>query len=251
MKLEGICALITGAADGIGKAVTKRFLERGAKFVAILDYNKAKGEETVQEFANQFGKDRVRFFLCDVAKDDELGDAFKEAFNVNHRLDVVINNAGVDDEHPNVLQINLGAVITGSYLAKQYMSKQNGGHGGVLINTGSIAGLLSYEKARYAATKFGVVGFSLSITVEDRSFTTDDIRVGVICPSFLSTELSREGKANRIFIQMSQVVDAFVLLVEDETKHSCCVRITPAKGIDLHPAMKRDEFIQEFKLYGE
>lgn len=51
------------------------------QFVAIIDYNKAKGEETVQEFANQFGKDRVRFFLCDVAKDDELGGKTSNGFH--------------------------------------------------------------------------------------------------------------------------------------------------------------------------
>lgn len=54
MKIEGICALITGAADGIGKAVTERFLEKGAKFVAIVDYDKVKGEKTTQDLVEQF-----------------------------------------------------------------------------------------------------------------------------------------------------------------------------------------------------
>lgn len=132
------------------------------------------------------------------------------------------------------------------------MSKQKGGKGGVLINTASLAGLVPCPGPLYVATKFGVVGFSLSLAEDDNVFTPADIRVGVVCPSFIETELAKKGvHKNRIFIPMSQVVDAFLLLVEDETKHSCCIRISPGKGIDLHPMMTLKELSKELNLFTE
>ncbi|KAJ8043822.1 15-hydroxyprostaglandin dehydrogenase [NAD(+)] [Holothuria leucospilota] len=249
MKIEGICAIITGAADGIGRAVAEELLVKGAKFVAVLDINETKGEETTKDLTEKFGKERVKFILCNVAKNDEIESAFQKAFDVHKHLDVIINNAGVTERHSDILQINLGSVITGSYLAKDYLSKGNGGKGGVLINTGSLSGLCLFKDARYTATKHGVVGFSLSLALQDSCFSKDDIRVGVICPGFVTTGITQNLPPEVVFVSMDQVVEAYVLMIEDDTKHSCCIRVTPNLGIDLHPITCPQQFAKYIGVF--
>lgn len=254
MKVDGVCALVTGSARGIGKALVERLLSKGAKFVAVIDINRELGEETVKNFKQTYGPERVRFIHCDVTSESQLEKAFEESYSVNDRLDVVINNAGVING-PNVLRVNLEAVVRSSYLAKKYMSKQNGGSGGVLINMSSVAGFIAGWDPTYTASKHGVKGFSLALTKSDPSFYKDDIRVGVICPGFVETNLidnhpDKEAiKKTSWEIPMSQVVDAFVMMIEDGTKHGCCVRITKGKGIDLLPMKTFSEWASELQLF--
>ncbi|KAJ8043815.1 15-hydroxyprostaglandin dehydrogenase [NAD(+)] [Holothuria leucospilota] len=253
MKVNGVCAIVTGAARGIGKEVVKRLLSKGAKFVAIIDIQKELGEETEKEFQESFGSHRVRFIHCDVTSEIELSEAFEIAYYVHGRLDVVVNNAGILTG-PKVLQVNLEAVIRSSYLAKKYMSKLHGGSGGVLVNTSSVAGFIPFGYPVYAASKHGVIGFSLALTENDPSFLQSDIRVGVICPSHVETNIfdsSPAAKASLQFLQfvpISQVVDAFLLVIEDDTKHGCCVRISKAKGVDLLPMKTVEEWESELML---
>lgn len=243
MKTKGICAIITGAAEGIGRAVAERLLEKEAKFVAVLDVNKTK-EKTAKDLREKFGKERVQYFHCNVTKDEDIKRAFKQAYDINKRVDVIVNNAGVPEWHPDILQINLGSVITGSELAKDYLSKTKSGYGGVLINTASILGLFPLGYTRYVATKFGVVGLTLSLPLQDSCFSPDDVRVGAICPGFVETNLSKEVADKVNFIKMDQVVDAFLLMIEDDTKHNCCIRITPKLGIDFHPLTPHEQFLK-------
>ncbi|KAJ8043818.1 15-hydroxyprostaglandin dehydrogenase [NAD(+)] [Holothuria leucospilota] len=258
MKINGICAIVTGGVSGIGKALVERLLSKGAKFVALIDINKHLGEETVKDFKEKFGSEKVRFIHCDVTSESQLEKAFEESFSVNSRLDVVVNSAGLL-KGPKVIQVNLEALIRSSYLAKKYMSKQNGGSGGLLINVSSIAGFIASFDPIYAASKHGVKGFSLALTVFcqecDPAFTQDDIRVGVICPTALDTPLydidpSWKAKLSTLnLVPMSLVVDAFVLVIEDDSKHGCCVRITEAYGVDLLPMKTANEWITELKIF--
>ncbi|PIK38117.1 putative 15-hydroxyprostaglandin dehydrogenase [Apostichopus japonicus] len=253
MKVEGINALITGGASGFGKALSGRLLMKGAQLVALIDIDNETGEQTLKELSDRFGGERVMFIKCDVTSETELKDAFERTKSVNNRLDLVVNNAGVTPSNPKVIDVNLTAVIRGSYLAKQFMSKENGGSGGVLINTASLAGLVPIVHPSYVASKYGVVGFSLALVETDPSFRADDIRVGIICPTFVDTPLlinasddSTIRKANKVPI--SQVVDAFLLVIEGDTKNGCCVRITSANGIDIHPLKSVDEYNKELQI---
>ncbi|XP_014674291.1 PREDICTED: 15-hydroxyprostaglandin dehydrogenase [NAD(+)]-like isoform X2 [Priapulus caudatus] len=95
MKVEGKVALVTGGARGIGKGVCELLLEKGAKGVTIVDYNKANGEETEAAFSKKYGTGKATFLQTDVTT-DQLEDAFKKTKDVYGRLEyLVMNNAGI------------------------------------------------------------------------------------------------------------------------------------------------------------
>ncbi|KAJ8038883.1 15-hydroxyprostaglandin dehydrogenase [NAD(+)] [Holothuria leucospilota] len=77
MKISGKVALVTGGASGIGKAVSLKLLENGAKkFVAILDLDAESGQKAVSEFSEKFGADRVKYIKCDVTQENQLKGKF-------------------------------------------------------------------------------------------------------------------------------------------------------------------------------
>ncbi|PIK47374.1 putative 15-hydroxyprostaglandin dehydrogenase [Apostichopus japonicus] len=150
MKIDNKVALVTGGADGIGKAVSQRLLEKGAKFVAILDINEDLGKETEKNFAGKFGSKKVRFIHCNVTDDKRLKECFQEAFDVYGTLDIVVNNAGVATaNHRRAIEINLIAVINGCFYAEELMTKQKREEKGVIVNTASMAGMLSTVNIDY------------------------------------------------------------------------------------------------------
>ncbi|XP_075786336.1 15-hydroxyprostaglandin dehydrogenase [NAD(+)] isoform X2 [Pelodiscus sinensis] len=140
MHVNGKVALVTGAAQGIGRAFVQALLEEGAK-VALVDRNLEAGEASKAALDEQFEAQRTLFIQCDVTHEEQLQGAFKKTVEHFGRLDVVVNNAGVNNEKDweNTIQINLTSVIRGTYIGLEYMRKGNGGDGGVIINISSLA----------------------------------------------------------------------------------------------------------------
>nr|XP_048703732.1 15-hydroxyprostaglandin dehydrogenase [NAD(+)] isoform X2 [Caretta caretta] len=162
MHVNGKVALVTGAAQGIGRAFVQALLEEGAK-VALVDRNLEAGEESKAALDEQFEAQRTLFIQCDVTDQEQLQGAFKKTIEHFGRLDVVVNNAGVNNEKDweNTIQINLTSVIRGTYIGLEYMRK---GNGGVIINISSLAGLMpAAHQPVYCATKHGIIGFTRSI----------------------------------------------------------------------------------------
>ncbi|XP_077427774.1 15-hydroxyprostaglandin dehydrogenase [NAD(+)] isoform X3 [Vanacampus margaritifer] len=141
MSLNGKVALVTGGAQGIGRAVVQSLLQSSAK-VAVVDLNKTRGEECKKQLDAEFGDDRNTFIQCDVSIGDSLRDAFQSTVDQFGRLDIVINNAGINNEKnwEKTIQVNLTSVINGTYLALEHMSKEHGKEGGTIINVSSMAG---------------------------------------------------------------------------------------------------------------
>ncbi|KAL8207285.1 UNVERIFIED_CONTAM: hypothetical protein K2H54_052376 [Gekko kuhli] len=108
MHLEDKVALVTGAAQGIGNACAQALLEKGCK-VGLVDQNAVVGNESKNNLDKQFGKQRTIFIPCDVSNEEQLKDAFKKIFEHFGRLDIVVNNAGVNNEKnwEVTVQINL------------------------------------------------------------------------------------------------------------------------------------------------
>merc|ERR1712012_484524 len=129
MDFNNKVAIITGSAQGLGKAFSARLLEVGVK-VCISDLNKDKGEETLKELKERFGEDKVCFVPCDVTKDEEY-------FNVGC-VDILGNNAGVSPIFGwrKCMEVNIMAVMNGTEIAMERM-KQVGKHGQI-INTASL-----------------------------------------------------------------------------------------------------------------
>uniref|UniRef100_UPI0016597327 15-hydroxyprostaglandin dehydrogenase [NAD(+)] isoform X2 n=1 Tax=Halichoerus grypus TaxID=9711 RepID=UPI0016597327 len=140
MHVNGKVALVTGAAQGIGRAFAEALLHKGAK-VALVDWNLEAGVKCKAALDEQFEPQKTFFIQCDVADQEQLRDTFRKVVDHFGRLDILVNNAGVNNEKnwEKTVQINLVSVISGTYLGLDYMSKQNGGEGGIIINMSSLA----------------------------------------------------------------------------------------------------------------
>ncbi|KAM9083397.1 15-hydroxyprostaglandin dehydrogenase [NAD(+)] isoform 2-T2 [Megaptera novaeangliae] len=140
MHVNGKVALVTGAAQGIGRASAEALLLKGAK-VALVDWNHEAGLKCKAALDEQFEPQKTLFIQCDVADQEQLRDTFRKVVDHFGKLDILVNNAGVNNEKnwEKTLQINLVSVISGTYLGLDYMSKQNGGEGGIIINMSSLA----------------------------------------------------------------------------------------------------------------
>ncbi|XP_053096144.1 15-hydroxyprostaglandin dehydrogenase [NAD(+)] isoform X1 [Pangasianodon hypophthalmus] len=235
--LKGKVAVVSGSAQGLGKAFTHILLENGAQ-VAMLDVNEELGQELQVQLNQQYGSDRTQFYKADVSSDQQFTDVFQKILSKFGRIDIFCNNAGIADEKnwEKTVSINLSGVVRGTYLALDHMKKQNGGNGGVIINTASLAGLGPLPSAPiYTATKYGVVGFTRALSVASQALDYG-VRINALCPSFVRTSLidafKQEDKTGQFhslfsitetmmekfpFIEAEKVAEAFLLLVKDES----------------------------------
>ncbi|XP_002737713.1 15-hydroxyprostaglandin dehydrogenase [NAD(+)]-like [Saccoglossus kowalevskii] len=231
LEMNGKVAIITGGADGIGEALADDFLNRQAKGVYIVDINEKKGQETLSSLKDKHGAGRIQFWKCDVRNTDELEGAFKDCLGQYGQLDIVCNNAGILNEYTRklMIDINLTAVIEGTYLAVKYMGTQNGGKGGVVVNSASILGLIPHNlSAVYAASKHGIVGFTRSVAFEP-DLVSNGVRVVAICPTVVDTTLIpsalekgakytkeiKQGLAGLPVLKLRDVTSTVVRLIED------------------------------------
>ncbi|XP_043559108.1 15-hydroxyprostaglandin dehydrogenase [NAD(+)]-like [Chiloscyllium plagiosum] len=239
MELQGKVALVTGAAQGIGKAIAEILLKNGAK-VSLLDINVPTGEATKAAFEQVYGAENILFLPCDVTSENQLKDCFGKTLEKFQRLDIVCNNAGISDREnwEKCLSVNLVSVIKGTFLGIQHMSKETGGKGGVIVNIASMAGLIPFFLGPvYAASKYGVVGFttSLSLTCLEKH----GVRLQVLCPGFVDTPLLTGLKsvkapdqkewfkkmAARFGVQTtSQTAEGFLQLVMDHTRNGALLK---------------------------
>ena len=148
MDICGKVAVITGSAQGIGRAYAVRLLEAGAK-VCLSDLDKAKGERTLSELEDRFGKNKVCFSLCDVTKEEDLKSLLDKAethFQVSC-VDILVNNAGVNVNlgWRKCMNINLMAVMNGTTIAVERMKMA--GKPCQIINTASIGTM--FQGTRY------------------------------------------------------------------------------------------------------
>ncbi|XP_067003613.2 15-hydroxyprostaglandin dehydrogenase [NAD(+)] [Anabrus simplex] len=200
MDPKGKIALITGAATGIGLAYVKELLRNGLQKVSICDLDDSRGQITLKEIADEFGKDKAIFIKTDVTKPDELTAAFKKTIETFKGLDIVINNAGILDDARWELEIaiNVTAVARGTMLAFEHMGKDKGGKGGVVVNIASILGLQSMAGCPvYVATKHAVIGLSRSFGMPFH-FERTGVIVLTMCPGVTDTPLISEAGHRQI-----------------------------------------------------
>lgn len=198
MKMQDVCAVITGGASGLGAGTARRFAQNGAR-VAIIDRDAEKGSELAAEIG-----DGARFFQADVTSEDEVQTALAETSAVFGGPRCLINCAGVGlamrttssrGPHPlelfeSVIRINLIGAFNVIRLASALMAANEplpNGERGVIVNTASVA---AYDgqigQAAYAASKGGIVGMTLPIA---RDLARYGIRVCTIAPGIFDTPL--------------------------------------------------------------
>ncbi|XP_073975657.1 15-hydroxyprostaglandin dehydrogenase [NAD(+)]-like isoform X2 [Rhodnius prolixus] len=189
-ELNGKVALVTGAAQGIGKSYVDHLLKHEVK-VMISDVNKTVGEATREELATKHGEKNVKFVKCDVTSETEFEDAIKETIKVFGQLDILINNAGIAAEKDSALMININfnSVVNGTYLGMKYMGKDHGKHGGTVVNIASLTTFTPFECAPvYSATKSAVNQFSRSIGTKFH-YDRTGVRVISINPGLTDTTI--------------------------------------------------------------
>jgi len=188
---RGKGCVVTGAASGIGFALSEALLNVGATvFMADRDTNTlASAVEQLKAHA-----DRVHSATVDVTKQEQVQQLIQDAASRHGRLDVLFNNAGIGGtmafsevtlEHwRRIIDINLWGVIYGIDAAVPIMRSQGGGH---IVNTSSIAGLIPFPyQAIYSATKFAVTGLSECLRFE---LEEDGIFFSVVCPGAVATRI--------------------------------------------------------------
>lgn len=255
MELKpGLSALVTGGASGIGKALCLALAKKGV-FVTIVDFSEEKGKEVAglaekecAEFHSGLEFPVVMFIRCDVSNTGELKAAFEKHFVTYGGLDICINSAGIGEIVPfhndrtdgskswrHVVNVNLAAVIDCTRLAIQAM--QTDQKPGVIINLGSSSGLYPmYTGPIYSATKGGVVMFTRSLA----RFKHQGIRINVLCPEYVQTDLAEKAVGSFIdrvggYVPMELVVEGAFELIRDESKAGSCLWITNRRGLEYWP----------------
>jgi NAD(P)-dependent dehydrogenase (short-subunit alcohol dehydrogenase family) len=165
MLLEGKNAIITGSGSGVGRASALRFAQEGAR-VVCADLNLEGAKETVQLIEENGGTSVV--IGTDVSKEEEVIAAIETAVEQFGRLDIMFNNVGIPtprlgmsftdhsfDDYQKLTAVNFGGVFLGCKYAVERFKKQ--GDGGVILNTGSVAGLVGWGGTVYGATKGAVI----------------------------------------------------------------------------------------------
>jgi len=192
-KLDGKVSLITGASSGIGRATAILFAQEGAK-VAAVDVDLEGTDGAVAEITKAGGEGFA--FKADVSKGRDAEAMVAEAVKRYGRLDIIYNNAGIffpaqvhsmtEEEWDRMLSINLKGVFLGcKYALAEFMK-----HGGVILATGSIAGLEGHNgEPHYGAAKAGVINLMKSIAMDYAHYK---VRANCICPGGVQTNIARE-----------------------------------------------------------
>lgn len=195
MILENKTAIVTGATRGIGHAIAIRFAKEGCN-VAFCGRTRNDAMVAVEKELTDLGV-KAKGYAYNVA-DYQSAQAFvKEVLADFGSVDILINNAGITDDaavkrmteeqFDRVMHTNLGSVFCMTKAIQPAMWKQ--GHGSI-VNIGSVVGIAgNYNQANYAASKAGIIGFSKSCAKE---FAARNIRVNVVCPGFIETEMTAE-----------------------------------------------------------
>ncbi|CAH0687860.1 unnamed protein product [Spodoptera exigua] len=184
--------LITGGASGLGAEYAKACLEHGAKNVAILDIAEDLGKAKAESLNKAYGN-KVIFVKCDVSKEEDIVSAWDAVLAQFKQVDVIINNAGIMVDAPNMWRtasdVNWQGVVSFTLKGVSHMRKDEGGAGGTILNVASILGLskLTFLPI-YSGSKIAVVHFSQCLTM-DPFYENTGVRVLTMCLGCTDTPL--------------------------------------------------------------
>ncbi len=229
MTLAGKTAIVTGAAQGIGRAIAEALAAVGAD-VAVADLDPGRSQETVAAIT-KMGR-RALNIKVNVANWDDAKAMVDQVVKEWGKVDILVNNAGItrdglllrmkEEDWNLVLQVNLNGTFHCTKAALQPMSKQRSGR---IVNIASIVGAIGNAgQANYAASKAAVIGFTKTVA---REYASRAVTVNAVAPGFIDTamtqQLSAEVKdtlSKQIPLgrlgQASDVAEAVKFLASDE-----------------------------------
>jgi 3-oxoacyl-[acyl-carrier protein] reductase len=187
--VKGKVTIVTGAAQGIGRAIAEFLAEKGSS-VAILDV--ADGEDARRAVEEKGVKGL--FLKADVSDFCEVSAAVQTVMTELGGIDNLVNNAGIkrdklllrmtEDEWDQVIRVNLKGVFSCTKAVVRHLLKK----GGSIVNIASIAGLMGNQgQANYAASKAGIIGFTKSVAKE---YGERGVRVNAVAPGFIGTDMT-------------------------------------------------------------
>ena len=193
-ELKGKVAIITGAGQGMGRAVARRLAASGAVLV-VNDLNKEASERTAEDL--KAGGCSVISIPGDVTSSEDVSDLINGAVNAYGTIDILVNNAGVlrptpvidieEDEWDSVIKGNLKS----TYLcSRAVLTTMRTGDWGRIVNFSSTAGknISTVGGAHYTAAKAGILGFTRHLAKEEARY---GITVNSVCPGLIDTEMVR------------------------------------------------------------
>lgn len=194
MRLENKVAIITGGANGIGKAIAAAYAKEGAK-VSLADFNEEALNNTVAEFNSQgFEAFGVK---VDVSSEDDIQRMVDDSVGHFGRVDILVNCAGVLDNMQaahnvedaiwnRVMDINVGGVMRGSRKIIPLFTEQGGG---IIVNLASICGITGGRGGlTYTAAKHAVAGMTKNIA---STYGAQGVRCNAIAPAQVDTGLTQ------------------------------------------------------------
>ena len=232
MRLENKIAIVTGGAQGIGEKTSKLFAKEGAK-VLVADFNEEKGKKIVEEI--KLAGREAAFFKVDVSNFHQTKEMIDTCVKTFGGLDILINNAGItrdgflvkmtEADWDAVINVNLKGVFNCCKHAATYMMANNGG---AIVNATSVVGLYgNIGQVNYAATKFGVIGITKTLSKE---LGSRGVRINAVAPGYTNTPMM-ETVPDKILESLKKqvpqkrlgetvdIANAYLYLASDDAKY--------------------------------
>jgi 3-oxoacyl-[acyl-carrier protein] reductase len=231
-RLNGKISLITGAAQGIGLATAKKFAQEGAT-VVICDV-KAEAVDAAVAECHALGA-QAEGHTMDVTQRDQVDAVIATVIAKHGRIDVLVNNAGITqdarlqnmslEQFDRVIDVNLRGVFHCAQAVAQHMVAQGRG---VILNASSVVGIYgNFGQTNYAASKFGVIGFTKTWS---RELGPKGVRVNAVAPGFIATpilntipekviaEMAQRVPLRRLG-QPEEIANVYAFLASDEASY--------------------------------
>ncbi len=240
MRLSGKVAIITGAANGIGRGCAEAFAHEGAR-VVVADRDTVAGEQVAETICEAGGE--AVFVPVDVTLPEQVQAMVARTLQAFNRVDVLVSNAGIGGRRVGdgpvhqctveawdaVLQVNL----RGTFLACKYaipeLLKTGGGS---IITVSSVLGLVGtqglFDTHAYATSKAGIIGLTRAIAAH---YAQQRLRANVLAPGLIDTRMAARTKADQELLRqvafwqplgavggVGDVAQAAVFLASDESK---------------------------------
>lgn len=183
--------IVTGSSRGIGAVLAKRLAETGRRVVINCARSRVEAEGVVAEITDKVGVDRAILVTADVSQRSEVQRMFDSVMAKFGKVDVLINNAGLnldgpldkmdDDQWNRVLSTNL----TGPFICAQEFVRRHVGHGGRIVNIAAATGITGRKNgANYCSAKAGLITLGKCMAQE----LAPRISVNTVTPGFINTE---------------------------------------------------------------
>ena len=193
---EGAVAVVTGASGGIGRACALSLAEQGVTVIVHYNGNKEAATETLNLILENKGRGAV--IKADVSDHEEVIGMFKKIRNAFGRVDVLVNNAGInrdgymlmmnDDAFRDVIETNLFGSF---YCTQEALRLMAGAKKGSIINISSTSGTVGSEcQANYSASKGALISMTKTLA---REYANKNIRVNAVAPGFIETNMLKSN----------------------------------------------------------